>query len=423
MLINEIITNMQNGTFDKQLSMLACTTDLSNIKNRYLNILNKGLELFGDVDAHLISAPGRTEVGGNHTDHQLGRVLAASVNMDIVALVVKDEKTCIYFADDFKVAPVAIDDLAIKNEEKNTSEALIRGTLARFKELGYQIGGFKAYAQSEVLRGSGISSSAAFEVLIGNILSHLYNNGEVDALTIAQIGQYAENHYFQKPCGLMDQAASSVGGFVTIDFKDQTNPLVEKIDFDFASSGYSLIIVDTKGDHADLSDEYGLMPKEMKAVAKVLNQEVLSRVSKQDIIMNAAKIREICGDRAFLRAMHFMNETDRVVDEVKALKANDFKAFNELVIASGYSSYMYLQNVYGGQDSRHEELAVALCLSQEMLEGKGAWRVHGGGLAGTIQAFVPNEMVDEYCDLMHQVFGEGACFCFSIRPVGGYKLI
>lgn len=423
MLISEIKNELAAGKWDEQLYLLSCKDDLKAVKERYEAILERGLELFGDVDAHLFSAPGRTEVGGNHTDHQLGRVLAASVNMDIVALVVKDEKACTYLADDFDVETVMIDDLAMKAAEKNTSEALIRGTLARFKELGYHIGGFKAYAQSEVLRGSGISSSAAFEVLIGTILSYLYNDGKVDALEIAKIGQYAENHYFQKPCGLMDQAACSIGGFIAIDFKDLANPKVEKIDFDFAHSGYRLIIVDTKGDHADLSDEYGLMPLEMKAVAQVLGYDVLSKARKEELLANVSKVRHACGDRAFLRALHFFNETARVLEEAAALKANDFESFNKLVIASGYSSYMYLQNVYVAKDSKQEELAVALALSEELLRGRGSYRVHGGGLAGTIQAFVKEEDVDKYCAFMEKVFGEGSCFRFLIRPYGGYMLV
>ena len=423
MLISEIKNELAAGKWDEQLYLLSCKDDLRAVKERYKAILDRGLELFGDVDAHLFSAPGRTEVGGNHTDHQLGRVLAASVNMDIVALVVKDEKACTYLADDFNVETVMIDDLAMKEAEKNTSEALIRGTLARFKELGYHIGGFKAYAQSEVLRGSGISSSAAFEVLIGTILSYLYNDGKVDALEIAKIGQYAENHYFQKPCGLMDQAACSIGGFIAIDFKDLANPKVEKIDFDFAHSGYRLIIVDTKGDHADLSDEYGLMPLEMKAVAQVLGYDVLSKARKEELLANVSKVRHTCGDRAFLRALHFFNETARVLEEAAALKANDFESFNKLVIASGYSSYMYLQNVYVAKDSKQEELAVALALSEELLRGRGSYRVHGGGLAGTIQAFVKEEDVDKYCAFMEKVFGEGSCFRFLIRPYGGYMLV
>lgn len=423
MVIKDIIKALNQGKFDHQFKMLTCNGDIEAQKERYLKLLNNALEKFGDVDAHLISAPGRTEVGGNHTDHQLGRVLAASVNMDIACVVIEDDSTCEYYADDFDVKPVMVNDLEIKENEKNTSEALIRGTLARFKQLGYKIGGFKAYSHSNVLKGSGISSSAAFEVLIGTILSHLYNQGSVDPLLIAQIGQYAENHHFMKPCGLMDQAACSVGGFITIDFKDRENPKVEKIDYDFAASDYAMCIVDTRGDHADLSEEYGLMPKEMKNVAKLFGKEVLSELTLDDILSNAKMIREKTDDRSFLRAVHFMNETNRVLDEVAALKKGDMDEFNRLIIESGYSSYMYLQNVYSPLKPHNQELAVALCISEQMLKGKGSYRVHGGGLAGTIQAFVPKTMLKQYQQKMEEVFGEGSCFIFSIRPVGGYKII
>lgn len=423
MRIEAIKKALVAGEFDQQLKMLTCLEDIGDEKKRYLDLLDKALIKFGDVEAHLISAPGRTEVGGNHTDHQLGRVLAASVNMDIACVVCKCDDVCEYYADGFEVWPVAINDLEIKVDEKESSEALIRGTLAGFKNQGYKIGGFKAYTHSTVLKGSGISSSAAFEVLLGNILSQLYNDGKVDPITIAKIGQYAENNYFMKACGLMDQMACSVGGFVFIDFKDKANPVVEKVDFDFAHSNYALCIVDTRGDHADLSDEYSKMPYEMKEVAKLFGKEVLTQLDKQLVLDNIAMIREKLSDRCLLRTLHFYNETDRVIDEVKALRNDDMETFKKLVIASGYSSYMYLQNVYTTKDITRQELSVALCVSEELLKGKGAYRVHGGGLAGTIQAFVPKNMLTEYKTKMEVIFGEGSCFIFSIRPVGGYMII
>lgn len=423
MRITEIEKALLNGEFDKQLKMLTCFDDISREKERYLDLLNKALAKFGDEEAHLITAPGRTEIGGNHTDHQLGRVLAGSVNMDIACVVCKNEKTCEYYADDFEVKPVSIDDLSIKEDEKFTSESLIRGTLYRFKELGYNIGGFKAYTHSTVLKGSGISSSAAFEVLLGNIISHFYNDGKVDPIVIAQVGQYAENNYFMKACGLMDQMACSVGGFVTIDFYHPENPKVEKIDFDFTHSDYALCIVNTKGDHVDLSDEYSLMPYEMKQVANLLGQEVLSRVSKQEILDNIAYLRTKLSDRCILRALHFVDETDRVIEEVSALKNRDMERFKKVVVESGYSSYMYLQNVYTSKDITKQGLAIALCVSESLLKGKGAYRVHGGGLAGTIQAFVPKIMLEEYKKQMETIYGDDSCFVFSIRPVGGYKII
>lgn len=423
MKISEIKTRLFQGEFDDQLKMINCREDIQSEKERYAQLLDQALEKFSDMDAHLICAPGRTEVGGNHTDHQQGRVLAASVNMDIATVVVANTDTCEYYADGFEVTPVKVTELDIIDNEKFTSESLIRGTLARFKELGYNIGGFKAVSHSNVLKGSGISSSAAFEVLVGTILSELYNDGKIDHVKIAKIGQYAENNYFMKPCGLLDQMACSVGGFVTIDFKDKQNPVVEQVKFDFAHSDYALCLVDTKGDHADLSDEYGLMPKEMKEVAHALGKEILSQCTKEEFMQNIAMIRETCSDRALLRAIHFFNETDRVLDQVKALKENDMETFKKLIIESGYSSYMYLQNVYTTKDIEHQNLSLALAISEQLLKDKGAYRVHGGGLAGTIQAFVPKTMLEEYRKQMDAIYGEGSCFVLSIRPVGGYQII
>ncbi len=424
MKISEIKNQLLTGVYDEKLQMLSCKTDVSDLKRRYEKLLDDAIVKFGDLEnASLISAPGRTEVGGNHTDHQQGRVLAASVNMDIISVVCKCDDYIEYSAEDFKVNKVYINDLEVKPEEKFTSESLIRGIAFKFKELGYKIGGFKAYSQSNVLPGSGISSSAAFEVLIGNILSHLYNDGLVDKVLIAKIGQYAENNYFMKPCGLLDQMACSVGGFVTIDFKDKENPIVEAIDFDFAHSDYALCLVDTKGNHADLSDEYGLMPFEMKQVAKVFNKTVLSEITMEQLLSNIALVRQTCSDRAILRAIHFLNETDRVVKQVEALKNKDLETFKQLIIESGYSSYMYLQNVYSFNDKHDQELALALSVSEQLLKGKGAYRVHGGGLAGTIQAFVPKNMLDEYIKQLESIYGDNSCHVLSIRPVGGYKIV
>lgn len=419
----ELFDKLNNHELDLVIQKCIVNKPINQEIERYKAILSKAQECFGVQDWHLFSAPGRTEVGGNHTDHQQGRVLAASVNMDIVAAVCKGEDRIEFVSEDFNIQPVAIDDLAIKENEKNTSEALIRGIVARFKELGYEVGGFKAYSNSQVLPGSGISSSAAFETMIGTILSYLYNDGKVSPIEIAQIGQYAENVYFQKPCGLMDQMACSVGGFITIDFKDKNNPLVEKVDFDFASSNHGLCLVDTKGDHADLSEEYGLMPKEMKDVAYVFNQEVMSRVNMDEFLERIDEVRAKTSDRAVLRAYHFLNETERVLEEVYALKQQDIERFKALVIQSGRSSWMYLQNVSSTLRPFNQELAIALAISEQMLQNQGAWRVHGGGLAGTIQAFVPNEKIEEYKNKMEQLFGKGSCHVLSIRSVGGIMLI
>lgn len=419
----ELLHKLENHELDASIQNCIVNKSMNQEIERYKELLAKAENRFGAQDWHLFSAPGRTEVGGNHTDHQQGRVLAASVNMDIVAAVSKAEDKIEFVSEDFVIQPVSIDDLAIKEEEKNTSESLIRGIVARFKALGYQVGGFKAYSDSQVLPGSGISSSAAFETMIGTILSYLYNDGKVSPVEIAQIGQYAENVYFQKPCGLMDQMACSVGGFITIDFKEKENPKVEKVDFDFESCKHGLCLVDTKGDHADLSEEYGLMPKEMKDVAHVFDKEVMSQVTMDEFLDRIDEVRSKTSDRACLRAYHFLNETERVLKEVDALKQNDIETFKKWVIESGRSSWMYLQNVSSTLRPFNQELAVALAISESMLQNKGAWRVHGGGLAGTIQAFVPNEMLEEYKEKMEQLFGKGSCHILSVRPVGGVMLI
>lgn len=424
MKISDIKKMLLKGDFDEKLQMLTCKEDINSAKERYIKLIDDAINEFGDLDdAHLICAPGRTEIGGNHTDHQHGRVLAGSVNMDIAAVVCKSKDSIDYKSEEFNLETIYINDLEIKPEEKFTSEAIIRGIAFRFKDLGYNIGGFKAYSHSEVLQGSGISSSAAFEVLIGNIFNYLYNDGKVDRVTIAKIGQYAENNYFMKPCGLLDQMACSVGGFVTIDFKDNENPLVEKIEFDFAHSDYALCLVDTKGSHSDLSDEYGLMPYEMKQVAKVFNKEVLSEITMNELLSNIDKVKEVCSDRAILRSIHFLNETERVVDQVKALKDNDLETFKKLIVESGYSSYMYLQNVYKPNKENTQELALALAVSEQLLKNKGAYRVHGGGLAGTIQAFVPKDMLDTYINQIEKIFGNDSCHVLTIRPIGGYQII
>ncbi len=419
----EIESLLKTEILDDVIKQCICDNDMQKEKNRYLDLIKKAYDQFGDQEYSLFSAPGRTEVGGNHTDHQRGRVLAASVNMDMVAVVTPCDGVIEFVSEGFSINPISLDDLSIKEDEVNTSEGLIRGICARFIELGYLSGGFKAYCNSGVLPGSGISSSAAFEVLVGTILNHLYNEGKVSAIEIAQIGQYAENYYFKKPCGLMDQMACSVGGFVTIDFEDVKNPVVEKVDFDFANCNYVLCLIDTKGDHADLSEEYGLMPKEMKEVAQVLSKEVMSEVTMDEFIENIATIRKQTSDRSILRGYHFLNENKRVLKQVESLKENDLPRFLNLIIESGYSSYMYLQNVYSTDKPSEQNLSVALAISENLLQDDGAWRVHGGGLAGTIQAFVPKEKLADYRFKMEEIYGENSCIVLSIRPVGGVKIL
>ena len=417
-LINEI-----NNNLDEKIIMCSSKAKLQQQKTRYLRLLDKAYDKYGEQDFHIFSAPGRTEIGGNHTDHQLGCVLAASVNMDIIAIVIKDDNVVEFNSEGFNINSISVNDLDIKKEEYYKSESIIRGTLSRFKQLGYNVGGFKCISDSEVLKGSGVSSSAAFEVLIGTILSHLYNDNKVSSIEIAKIGQYAENVYFNKPCGLMDQMACSVGGFVSINFKDKENPIVNKIDFDFESYNYDLVIVDTKGDHAHLSDEYGLMPNEMKEVAKELGCDYLSQTNVNELLSNVSKVRNIKNDRALLRAFHYFNETKRAVLQANALSDDKFDTFKQLVKESGNSSFKYLQNVTSPSDYKTQNIALALAISEEILHEDGVCRVHGGGLEGTIQALVSKDKTKEYTDVLSSVFGDDSCHILKIRPVGGYKLI
>ena len=379
---------------------------------------------YGAGEAELFSAPGRSEVGGNHTDHQHGEVLAASINLDTIGIVRKTEDNQIrIISDDYDEVIISLDDIECKEEEKETTTALIKGVVAGFVERGYKVGGFRAYATSDVLIGAGLSSSAAFEALIGTILSGLYNNMSISAIEIAIIGQYAENVYFGKPCGLMDQMACSVGNLVHIDFKDPKKPEVEKLDFNMSEHGYSLCITDTKGSHADLTDEYAAVPREMKNIAKHFGKEVLRDVDYLGVLKAIPELREKYGDRSVLRALHFFNENERVQKEVNALKNKDISLFLENVKASGDSSFKYLQNVYSGNDIENQNISVALMMSDISLKEEGVSRVHGGGFAGTIQAFVKNEYVESYKILMDNVFGEGSCKDLRIRKYGGIKVM
>lgn len=419
MKLNDVKERLnQNGYLDVFKQLYVDEHLIEQQKQRYLDLLQVYEELFEEEEVFLFSTPGRTEVSGNHTDHQKGRVLAASVTMDAIAVVSKTEETITVQSDNYSIDPITITDLTKKESEENTSMALIRGVVARFKELGYQYGGFNAAITSSVLKGSGISSSAAFEVLIGTILNHLYNDGRISPIEIAQIGQYAENVYFNKPSGLMDQMACSVGGFVAIDFKDTAHPVVEPISFNLAENGYKLCLVDTGGNHADLSSEYGSMVIEMKEVAHFFKKEVLREVEEQEFYRNLANLRDVVSDRAILRAYHFFHENKRVVQIKEDLENNDIAGFKRHIIESGYSSFMYLQNVYSTLDVYSQGLSVALALSEDILKEVGAYRVHGGGLAGTIQAFVPNDLVEIYQKTIEEVFGIGKCHVLAIRPVG-----
>lgn len=376
-----------------------------------------------EADVRFFSAPGRTEVGGNHTDHNNGKVLAAAINLDAIAAV-QERNDGIICVNSQGYAPLTVDtsDLSVIDEEAGKSSALIRGVCARFNELGYKYGGFNASVTSCVLSGSGLSSSAAYEVLIGTILNYLYNDGKISAVEIAQISQYAENVYFKKPCGLMDQTACSVGGFVKIDFEDTSAPVIDKVDFDIAKHGYNLCIVDTGGNHADLTGDYASIRLEMNSVAEYFGKKVLRQVDEAEVFANIGDIRKKTGDRAIGRAIHFYNENKRVERLSNALAEGNFDDFKNTIIESGKSSYMYNQNCFTLSEPDEQPVALALCISEELLKGKGAYRVHGGGFAGTIQAFVPQEETENYVCAMRKVFGENSCYILKVRSHGGCEI-
>ena len=420
----KIIELIESGNFDEKLIDIYVDTDqLEYQKKRYIDTITKFEEYYGEGEVQIFSAPGRSEIGGNHTDHQHGKVLACAINRDAIGVVKQIDGEIRLISDGSEEYVVDITDLAIKEEEKGTTLSLIRGVLAGFAERNYKIGGFKAYITSDVLIGSGVSSSAAFETLIGSILSGLYNDMSISSTDIAIIGQYAENVYFGKPCGLMDQMACSTGSLVYIDFYDPKNPVVERVTFDMESYGYSLCITDTKGSHADLTDEYAAVPEEMKRVARCFGKEVLADVSFDELLANMTEVREKTSDRCVLRALHFLAENKRVEKEVAALKEDNIADFFATVKASGDSSYKYLQNVYSVKDVHQQNVSLALAVSEVVLADNGVCRVHGGGFAGTIQAFVKNEVVKEYQGHMNQIYGAGSCSVFKIRNYGGLSVI
>lgn len=384
---------------------------------RYIRMIKKHEELFDPQgQVCMISAPGRTEIGGNHTDHNHGKVLAASVNLDTLAAVSprQDMKVNIH-SEGYAAMSLDLNDLARREEETGTTASLVRGVAARMRELGYGIGGFDAAVTSSVTSGSGLSSSAAFEVMTCAIFDKLYNGWQMDYKHRAQISQYAENVYFGKPSGLLDQMASSAGGLVAMDFK-QAEAKVKPLAYDFAQKGYALVVVNTGGSHADLTPHYAAIPTEMRQVAACFGERVLRAVRPEQFFQEIGAIRGKVSDRALLRAIHYFEENTRVDREVEALENDDMPAFLAQIIASGRSSFMYLQNVYAAADK--QELSLALALAEEMLTGKGAWRVHGGGFAGTTLNFVPNACVGRFIDEMESVFGVHSCQVLAIRPEG-----
>ena len=426
MKVKELINALKNGDFNANLKAVYVTDDAVKSQiPRYVETLNDFGELYGwDRDVSIMSAPGRTEVCGNHTDHNNGKVLAASINLDAIAVVSKaDGDTIRVKSKGHRMNVVDLNDLTPDESKFGDSTALVQGVAAGIKNLGYNIGAFDACTTSDVMGGSGLSSSAAFEVLLGSIFSYAFNDGKISAVDIAKVAQYSENVFFGKPCGLLDQMASSVGSFVTIDFESTENPVIKKIDFDFSKSGHSLCIVDTGGNHSDLTDDYAAVRGEMEAVAKAMGKSVLRETTYEDFMANLPKITQQVNDRAILRAIHFYYENMRVDNAIAALENNDFEAFKEIIIDSGNSSYMLNQNVYSPKNPTEQKLSLALAISKELLAGKGAWRVHGGGFAGTIQAFVPNDMLNDYKSVIEGVFGDGSCHVLIIRPVGGTQVL
>ena len=389
-----------------------------------LEQLNDGfLSAFGCKPERYFSAPGRTEIGGNHTDHQRGRVLAAAVNLDTRAAVrCNGTNTIQILSKGYPLCSVDLAALTPQPEEINTTAALVRGVAARFVELGCKVEGFDAYCESTVLPGSGLSSSAAFEVLIGTVINHLFFGGSVSQPEIARIGQYAENVFFGKPCGLMDQTASAVGGMVTIDFAEKDSPDIQPVRFDFAACGHALCIIDSGADHADLTDEYAAVTTDFKNLCAHFGKEVLTEVDEADFYAQIPALRAKCGDRAVMRGIHEYEENKRVAAQAEALRGGNFQEFLQLIKESGYSSYMYLQNVIPAGYVQHQDMAVALGLCQHYLQGKGAYRVHGGGFAGTVQAFVPFELLDSFRTGVDAALGQGACHILSIRPEGGVEI-
>ena len=422
MNITEIKNKIESGAFDRDFEMLY--GDVSAARKRYGAAADSFCGIFAERDGiRLFSAPGRTEVGGNHTDHQHGCVLAGGVNLDVIAVVAPNDDGKVRIkSEGYDMDVIDIGDLDKNEAEHGRASALIRGVLSKFSELGCKLSGFNAYTTSNVLKGSGLSSSAAFEVLVGNVVNGMLFGGRVDEITIAKIGQYAEREYFGKPCGLLDQMASSLGGFTYADFFDPKEPITEKIDLDIHSFGYTLCVVDTGGNHANLTQDYADITIECKKISNALGVDFLRDADSDRFYKDIAALRKSCGDRAVLRAFHFFNEQNRVEEQKAALKDGRFEDFLKLVNESGESSYDYLQNLYSNSDVAEQGLPLAIALTKKFLNGKGACRVHGGGFAGTIQCYIPSDMLDGYKNMIESVFGAGSCCVLNIRPVGGYEI-
>lgn len=423
MKIRTLCGKLNSGELDKALAALY--TDLPAARQRVLSVVNGWQETFGrgdDAEVMLVSAPGRTELGGNHTDHQHGRVLCGSVNLDALACVgLNGSDTIRVCSEGYGLAQAQLAVLDPVESEAGTSAALIRGVAAGMAERGCGVSGFDAYMVSDVPAGSGLSSSAAYEVLLGTAMNAL-SGSDLDPVTLAKIGQRAENAWFGKPCGLLDQTACAVGAVSAVDFADPGDPVVEAVEVDFAAHGYALCIIDTRSDHSDLTDAYAAIPAEMKAVAACMGREVLREVDEEEFLSQLACVRQQTGDRAVLRAMHFFEENRRAKEQAEALKQGDFEEYLRLVRESGQSSWCLLQNISAG-DPSHQAVALALARGQQLLAGQGAIRVHGGGFAGTVQAYVPLGILEEFRRGMEKLLGENTCHVIRIRPQGGCVVV
>ena len=425
MNLHDTMLALEQGAFDRTLKTLYACEDCKPFRLRFLNAVKAFREEFKADDSTeiaLFSAPGRTELGGNHTDHQGGHVLAASVNADIIAVAAKRDTLEINLkSEGMEMDSIDLTNLAPHQEELNTSAALLRGIAAKFTELGWPVTGFDAYTTSDILKGSGLSSSAAFEVLTGTICSAFFADSQVDPVQIAQIGQYAENEYFGKPCGLMDQMACAVGSVIAIDFRSQ-NPEITRVVVDLQKAGYALCIIDVGADHADLTPAYAAIPTEMKNIAKMFSKEKLSEITREEFMSHFAGLRRTCGDRAVLRALHYFDDDERVIRQVQALQDGDFESYLKEVRASGLSSFRYLQNVSVYDNPEKQETAVTIALCEQILHGQGAVRIHGGGFAGTVQAYVPLDFAEVFKMQIDTFLGAERCHIFKIRSIGGIRL-
>lgn len=415
------LKNLQSDELQNKLKHIYGEGNFSSELERYILLLEKHKKLYHSNESlFLISAPGRIEVVGNHTDHNNGKVLTAAINKDSLACVSKrNDNNINIYSDGYDSIKINVEDLSLNKSEYNTTTSIVKGIAFRMREEGYKIGGFDACINSTVLSGSGLSSSASIEILLVTIFDALFNNNNMSPLLKAKIGQFAENDYFGKPSGLLDQSASAIGGLVYIDFKN-SNPEIKPISMDFSSFGYEIIVVNTNSRHDNLTSAYAAIPKEMKDIAKYFGKSTLIEVDFKDILNNIDKLRENFGERPLLRALHFYNENSRVENIMAAIEENNIQSILNNIIASGVSSFMYLQNIYAHED--YQPMSLALALSEQILKSKGAWRIHGGGFAGTTLNIVPFNMIEEFENVMEKVFGNGACLELNIRPIGPYVI-